>query len=76
MLWNRAQSYLTTPATPATSTVASLRSGGGHIRAGQIGGRADLQTDGGNIAVNYTFYWEGNKADMKYSVSRQPPKDS
>jgi len=25
--------------------------GGGHLRAGQIGGRADLETDGGNITV-------------------------
>jgi hypothetical protein len=28
VLWNRAQGYLTTPATPETATVASLRSGG------------------------------------------------
>jgi TonB family protein len=31
---------------------ASLRTGGGHIQvAGQIGGRADLDTEGGNITV-------------------------
>jgi hypothetical protein len=27
--------------------------------------------DGANIAVDYTFYWQGNKADMKYSISRK-----
>ncbi len=24
---------------------------------------------GGNVTVDYTFYWEGNKVNMKYSVS-------
>jgi len=27
--------------------------------------------DGGNVAVDYTVYWQGNKANMKYSVSRK-----
>jgi hypothetical protein len=27
--------------------------------------------DGANVAVDYTFYWEGNKANMKYSISRK-----
>jgi hypothetical protein len=27
--------------------------------------------DGANVAVDYTFYWEGNTANMKYSVSRK-----
>ncbi len=33
------------------SVRASLRTGGGHVRAGQIGGRAELETAGGNITV-------------------------
>jgi len=28
--------------------------------------------DGSSVAVDYTFYWQGNDADMKYSVVRQP----
>jgi len=28
-------------------------------------------SDGANIAVDYTFYWEGNTATMKYSISRK-----
>jgi hypothetical protein len=28
--------------------------------------------DGGNIAVDFTFYWQGNTAQMKYSVARKP----
>jgi hypothetical protein len=28
--------------------------------------------DGANVAVDYTFYWQGSKANMKYSVSRKP----
>ena|ERR1700733_554657 len=27
--------------------------------------------DGANVAVDYTFYWEGGNADMKYSISRK-----
>ena len=27
--------------------------------------------DGSNVAVDYSFYWEGNKANMKYSISRK-----
>jgi hypothetical protein len=26
---------------------------------------------GGNIAVDYTFYWQGNQANIKYSVARK-----
>lgn len=26
---------------------------------------------GGSVAIDYTFYWEGGKANMKYSVSRK-----
>jgi hypothetical protein len=28
--------------------------------------------DGSNVAVDFTFYWEGNTAQMKYSVARKP----
>jgi len=31
---------------------------------------------GSNVVVDYTFYWEGNKANMKYSISRRPPGSS
>jgi hypothetical protein len=27
--------------------------------------------DGANVAADYSFYWEGSKANMKYSVSRR-----
>jgi len=27
--------------------------------------------DGANVTVDYTFYWEGNKANMKYSIARK-----
>jgi hypothetical protein len=27
--------------------------------------------DGATVAIDYTFYWEGGKANMKYSVSRR-----
>lgn len=32
--------------------------------------------DGANVVADYTFYWEGNKASVKYSISRQAPKSS
>jgi hypothetical protein len=28
--------------------------------------------DGGTVAVDYSFYWQGSQANMKYSVARQP----
>jgi hypothetical protein len=27
--------------------------------------------DGGIVAADFTFYWEGDKANMKYSVARR-----
>jgi len=27
--------------------------------------------DGANVVADYTFYWQGNKANMKYSISRK-----
>ena len=28
--------------------------------------------DGATVAVDYTFYWQGNDADMKYSAVKKP----
>jgi hypothetical protein len=28
--------------------------------------------DGANVAIDYTFYWQGSKANMKYSISKKP----
>jgi hypothetical protein len=33
-------------------------------------------SDGGYIAADFTFYWEGDKATMKYSVARKATGDS
>jgi hypothetical protein len=27
--------------------------------------------DGGSVSVEYTFYWQGSQANMKYSVARK-----
>jgi hypothetical protein len=32
--------------------------------------------DGGNVVVDYTFYWQGDKADMRYTVHRETAKHS
>jgi hypothetical protein len=32
--------------------------------------------DGGYVAADFTFYWEGDKAKMKYSVARKANDDS
>ena len=29
--------------------------------------------DGGRVAVNYSFYWQGSQANIKYSVTRKEP---
>lgn len=29
--------------------------------------------DGGSVAVDFTFYWQGDTANMKYSVARRVP---
>jgi hypothetical protein len=29
--------------------------------------------DGGSVAVDFTFYWQGDTATMKYSVARRVP---
>jgi hypothetical protein len=28
-------------------------------------------SDGANVVADYRFYWDGNKANMKYSISRK-----
>lgn len=32
--------------------------------------------DGASVVADYTFYWQGNKADMRYSIHRQAAKSS
>jgi hypothetical protein len=32
--------------------------------------------DGGSVVADYTFYWQGSKANMHYSIHRQPAKSS
>src|SRR5580658_7495151 len=32
--------------------------------------------DGAKVVVNYKFYWQGDTASMRYSVSRQSPANS
>jgi hypothetical protein len=32
--------------------------------------------EGGFVAVDYTFYWQGNNSNMKYSVSKKTTDDS
>lgn len=31
---------------------------------------------GGTLNIDYTFFWQGDKANMKYSISRKPPENS
>jgi hypothetical protein len=28
--------------------------------------------EGGTLNIDYTFFWQGNTADMRYSISRRP----
>jgi hypothetical protein len=32
--------------------------------------------NGANVVVDYTFYWQGNNANMRYSIHRQPAHSS
>ena len=32
--------------------------------------------DGSSVAADFTFYWQGDKANMKYSVARKATDDS
>lgn len=32
--------------------------------------------DGGNVVADYTFYWQGSKANMRYTVRREAAKSS
>jgi hypothetical protein len=32
--------------------------------------------DGGSVTVDYSFYWQGDKANMRYSISRKAPGSS
>jgi hypothetical protein len=31
---------------------------------------------GGNVVADYSFYWQGGKANMRYSVHREPAQSS
>lgn len=31
---------------------------------------------GGNLNIDYSFFWQGSSAQMKYSISRQPAQSS
>jgi hypothetical protein len=33
-------------------------------------------SDGGTLNIDYTFFWQGNTADMRYSISRKPAQKS
>ena len=32
--------------------------------------------DGANLNIDYSFFWQGNIAEMKYSISRRPAQSS
>jgi hypothetical protein len=32
--------------------------------------------DGASVVADYSFYWQGNKANMRYSIHRQSPQSS
>ena len=32
--------------------------------------------DGGNLNIDYSFFWQGSAAEMKYSISRKPAQSS
>ncbi len=31
---------------------------------------------GGNVVADYSFYWQGSKANMRYSIHREPAQNS
>jgi hypothetical protein len=33
-------------------------------------------SDGSSVNVDYRFFWQGNSAEMRYSVSRKPARNS
>ncbi len=33
-------------------------------------------SDGGSLNIDYNFFWQGNTADMRYSISRKPAQKS
>ena len=33
-------------------------------------------SDGGTLNIDYSFFWQGNTADMRYSISRKPAQRS
>ncbi|MGC1349990.1 MAG: hypothetical protein WA858_09445 [Xanthobacteraceae bacterium] len=33
------------------------------------------KSDGGTVELNYTFFWQGNSAEMRYSISLKPAQN-
>jgi hypothetical protein len=33
-------------------------------------------SDGGSLNIDYSFFWQGNTTDMRYSISRRPAQKS
>jgi hypothetical protein len=33
-------------------------------------------SDGGTLNIDYTFFWQGSTADMRYSISRKPARNT
>jgi hypothetical protein len=33
-------------------------------------------SDGGSLNIDYNFFWQGNTADVRYSISRKPAQKS
>jgi hypothetical protein len=33
-------------------------------------------SDGGSLNIDYSFFWQGNTADIRYSISRRPAQKS
>ena len=32
-------------------------------------------SDGGTLNIDYSFFWQDNTADMRYSISRKPAQN-
>ena len=33
-------------------------------------------SDGSNLVIDYSFFWQGSTAEMKYSIARKPAQSS
>ncbi len=41
----------------------------------QVACNVALPSDGNVINIDYTFFWQGNNVDMRYSISRRPAQN-